>query len=144
MLSGMAVVRLPLPSFTRKDYGVRVSKALSALKKFGFLYIHIKGPDLFGHDGDFVGKKACVEDIDRFFLSPLLKKIDLDDTLVAVTSDHSTPCLLKGHSSDPVPFVLCGANVPKDDVSVFGERASAFGGFGRIRGVDLMPLIVNL
>ena len=56
-LAGMSLVHLPLPTFTAADYKIRLEKTLAALKKFDCLYIHIKGPDLFGHDGDYLGKK---------------------------------------------------------------------------------------
>ena len=143
-LAGMSLVRLPLPTFTAGDYGVRVEKTLAALKKFDCLYIHIKGPDLFGHDGDYLGKKQCIEEIDKFFFAPLLEKIGLKNVVIAVTADHSTPCGMKGHSGDPVPFIISGGKVKADFVERFGESYCRNGGFGTIKGSELMKKLMGL
>ncbi len=108
-LCGMKVIDLPLPTFTKKDYPERVDKTLSAMEEYDCLYIHIKGPDLFGHDGDFEGKKNSIEEIDKYYFEPLLKKIKLDETIIVVTGDHATPCINKSHSAEPVPIVIAGA-----------------------------------
>ncbi|NYZ75547.1 phosphoglycerate mutase, partial [Candidatus Micrarchaeota archaeon] len=120
-LIGMKVIRASPPTFTASDYEGRAKKTLALLKKFDGVYVHIKGPDLFGHDGDAAGKRKSVDDIDRFFFKPLLKKLDLSSTRVAVTADHSTPCELKAHSNNPVPFLIAGAGVFEKGVSKFGE-----------------------
>ena len=143
-LAGMDVVKLPFPSFTEADYAPRLFKTTSALKKHDCLYIHIKGPDLFGHDGDFIGKKRCIEDADRFFFAPLLKKVDMANTVVAVTADHATPCELKGHGDDPVPFMVSGGKVRADFVERFGESYCRSGGFGTVKGSDLMGRVMSL
>ena len=143
-LAGMSIVHLPLPTFTASDYKVRLEKTLAALKKFGCLYIHIKGPDLFGHDGDYNGKKKCIEEADKYFFSPLLQKIDLAKTVVVVTADHATPCVMKGHSDDPVPFVISGGNVKADFVERFGESYCRNGGFGTVKGSEFMGKVISL
>lgn len=121
-LIGMNVIHAPPPTFTASDYAGRAKKTLALLKKFDGVYVHIKGPDLFGHDGDTNGKTKSVEDIDRFFFKPLLKKLDLSKTRIAVTADHSTPCEIKAHSSDPVPFLIAGAGFFEKGVAKFGEK----------------------
>jgi len=121
-LIGMKVIRAPPPTFTASDYEERARKTLALLREFDGVYVHIKGPDLFGHDGDAVGKRKSVEDIDRFFFKPLLKKLGLNNTRVAVTADHSTPCELKAHSNTPVPFLIAGNGVSEQGVLKFGEK----------------------
>ncbi|MBI2134173.1 2,3-bisphosphoglycerate-independent phosphoglycerate mutase [Candidatus Woesearchaeota archaeon] len=139
----MGVVRLPLPTFRKEDHIIRVSKALSAIKRFDAIYIHIKGPDLFGHEGDFIGKRNCISDIDSCFLSPLIKKLNMKRTVVAITADHCTPCSMKGHSSDPVPFLIAGGSMGEDGVNAFSERKCAMGALGRIKGTDFLELVVK-
>ena len=70
---------------------------------YDFVYVHLKGPDEPGHDGDFEGKKKAIEDIDAGFFSRLG---DLSSSFLCVTADHSTPCLVKGHTDDPVPMLI--------------------------------------
>jgi 2,3-bisphosphoglycerate-independent phosphoglycerate mutase len=107
------------------------------------LYLHLKGPDEPGHDGDAPAKRDVISLIDRAFFGELLPKIALGETIVAVTADHATPCELKSHSADPVPLLLAGGGVPPDDTTTFGEREAARGGIGQLLGVDIMPLLAR-
>ncbi|MBI4438544.1 2,3-bisphosphoglycerate-independent phosphoglycerate mutase [Candidatus Woesearchaeota archaeon] len=143
-LSGMGIVQLPFPTFTKEDHAIRVEKTVHALKNYDALYIHIKGPDLFGHEGDHEGKKQCIQDIDKHYFEPLLKRISLKETVIAITSDHSTPCSMKGHSGDPVPFVISGGNVPSDKVTTFSEQEAEKGSYGKIHATGFMPLVMKL
>lgn len=142
-LSGMKVIRLPLPTFGKKDHKPRVQKTLSALKSNDALYIHIKGPDLYGHEGDHEGKRKCIEEIDKYFFSPLLKKIDLKRTIIAVTADHATPCSIKGHSGDAVPFLISGGGVAAEKVDSFSETKCAKGRLGKIKATRFMQLVIG-
>ncbi|MEB3845265.1 MAG: alkaline phosphatase family protein [Desulfurococcales archaeon] len=81
-------------------------KAAEALESNDGVYVHLKGPDEPGHDGDFEAKKRAIEMIDEHFFSHILNLIDLEKTLIIVTSDHATPWFLKSHSDDPVPLMF--------------------------------------
>ena len=65
------------------------------------------------------------------------------DVVVAITADHSTPCTLKDHSGDPVPLTILGEGVRVDEVPHYDERSVARGSLGRLRGRDLMPILLN-
>jgi len=111
-----------------------------------FVYVHLKGPDEPGHDGNALLKREIVEAIDRSFFGPFLEGIDLSRVRIAVTADHATPCVLKGHSDDPVPLLLSGAGVRASGGSAsvkFGETAAAHGGLGRRKGADVVPLLFH-
>jgi 2,3-bisphosphoglycerate-independent phosphoglycerate mutase len=62
---------------------------------------------------------------------------------LAITADHCTPVSLKEHSGDPVPVLIYGPNIVNDDVDSYSERACMKGGLGRIRGLDLLPILIN-
>ena len=144
LLTGMKIVPIPPPTKDlEKDYTLRANMTINRLKKYDGLYIHIKGPDVPGHDGDAVRKKTIIEAIDRYYLTPLIDSIDLDKTIVAVTADHSTPCRLKSHSDDPVPLLISGGNVKPDATKSFSEKACLAGKIGKIKGTQLMPLLVK-
>ena len=113
------------------------------MKNYDGLYIHIKGPDVPGHDGDADKKKAVIEAIDQYYLTPLINTIDLDKTIVAITADHSTPCRLKSHSADPVPLLISGGNIQPDTTSSFSEKTCLKGKIGKISGTQLMPLLIK-
>ena len=67
-------------------------------------------PDLLGHRGDIHGACALFEQLDSF-LGALLSASDLDQTLVALISDHGNveDCSQRRHTDHLVPTVLIGA-----------------------------------
>ena len=107
---------------------------------FGFVFVHVKAADSFSHDGDALGKKEFIQRVD----AALSLWLDLGQTLVVTTADHSSPCELRSHSGTPVPLLFSGPGVRRDSVRQFGERECAKGGMGRLNGRDLMPEIVNI
>jgi 2,3-bisphosphoglycerate-independent phosphoglycerate mutase len=48
------------------------------------------------------------------------------------------------HTGDPVPIVICGPEVRVDDVKKFNERSVAKGGLCRIRGNNIMDILMDL
>jgi 2,3-bisphosphoglycerate-independent phosphoglycerate mutase len=104
---------------------------------FDFFYVHIKGSDSAGEDGDFNRKVKIIEEVD----SQLPRMINLNPDCIIITGDHSTPSLLKYHSWHPVPVLLKSNFCRPDSVKQFGERSCITGGLGpRFPAVDLMPL----
>lgn len=117
-----------------------------AIEHHPFVYVHLKGPDEPGHDGKAVAKKDVVEALDRSFFGPFLEGFPSSSVRVAVTADHATPCILRGHSDDPVPLLLFGAGVRPTGASgtespKFGERRAALGSLGHLLGRDVLPLL---
>ncbi len=105
---------------------------------FDFFFIHIKKTDSYGEDGNFEKKVSVIEEVDCFI--PALKELNPD--VIAVTGDHSTPCLLKGHSWHPNPLLLWSPYVRVDAATRFSERECAHGGLGRLPAVEVMPLLL--
>ncbi|MDD4939521.1 MAG: alkaline phosphatase family protein [Candidatus Omnitrophica bacterium] len=144
LLTGIDVIDVPSSSgHPDVDYAVWAKVALETIKKYDGIYIHIKGPDEPAHDGDFIKKRESVELIDKFFFSGLLPKLDIENTIVAVTADHSTVCAIKAHSADPVPLLISGGNVKPDGSLSFSEKAAKLGSIGELLGRDIMPLLVK-
>ncbi|MFQ5999762.1 MAG: hypothetical protein ACE5J6_03190, partial [Candidatus Bathyarchaeia archaeon] len=107
-------------------------------------YTHIKGPDEPGHDGNFNLKTKLIAIVDKHFLGNMLQKIKLEDCVVCVTADHSTPCKLKAHSDDPVPLLISGNKIQGDRIQKFSERECEKGKLGIIeRGIELMPKLIR-
>jgi 2,3-bisphosphoglycerate-independent phosphoglycerate mutase len=143
LLTDIEVVDIPPASGDIKaDYNLWAQTAAKKIKEFDGLYIHIKGPDEPAHDGNFNKKKDSIEAIDRFFFADLLAEVNLKDIIIAVTSDHSTPCKLKAHSQDPVPFLIAGGAIEPDSVPRFSESACRKGSLGEMLGSEILPKIV--
>ena len=145
-LVGMHLVDLPPPSKDLKnDCLFRVKKLLDLLPRYDCFYIHIKGPDEPGHDGNFRLKTQLIEAIDKFFLGRLLPEINLNNHIVCITADHSTPCKLKNHSDDPVPVLIAGDRIKGDEAAKFSEKECKKGSLGLLkRGTLLMPKLMHL
>ncbi|MBI4296116.1 MAG: 2,3-bisphosphoglycerate-independent phosphoglycerate mutase [Chloroflexi bacterium] len=101
-----------------------------------FFFLHIKGADSAGEDGDFDRKVRVIEEADR----AIAELVRLSPDVLVVTGDHSTPSLLKSHSWHPVPVLLYSKYCRTDKVSQFGESACAGGGLGRIQATHILPL----
>jgi 2,3-bisphosphoglycerate-independent phosphoglycerate mutase len=61
-----------------------------------------------------------------------------------LTCDHSTPVSLREHSADPVPLTISGGGARVDGVREFDEISVASGALGRMRGMDLMPIMLGI
>lgn len=109
-----------------------------ALKKYDFVFLHIKATDSLAEDGDFSGKKEFIERIDW----NMRGLSNLKNVLIVVTSDHSTCSLLKRHCARPCPILIYGAT--KDKVLEFSEKACSKGKLGQIKQINLMKKILKL
>ena len=151
-MKGTALVEMPaevgiarllgmrmIPIKDRKDMGEKARLFSGELTEGSVVYVHIKGPDEFGHDGDARGKLKNFESIDRDFLAPVAEV--LDDVRVGVSCDHATPCALRRHSADPVPLLVTGGQ--KRDAMRFNEASAALGSLGHLRGRDVLDLITR-
>jgi len=120
---------------------LKFSTAREALKDYDFVFVHVKATDNYSHDGNAKGKKNFIEKID-VELEQFLPD-NTNDLVVMIAGDHSTPCVFKDHSADPVPLLIYSPSCRKDDVKRFGERYSYKGIIGRIYGKDLMNVLLN-
>ncbi len=127
----------------RTDYLAKARAAIQALKNSSFVLLHVKAADVASHDGNTRSKIEMIEKIDKM-LGYLLSEVDLESTYLALTADHTTSVMTGNHEGDPVPVAITGPYVRRDDVKEYDERSCAKGGLGRIRGSDLMPILMNL
>jgi len=123
------------------DMIAKADAALNALQSYDLVVLHVKAPDLCGHDGNASEKIRVIERMDA--MMGHLKAALPSDLIVAMTADHSTPVAVKDHSGDPVPVTIFGEGIRVDDVLNFDERSVAHGALGRMRGQDLMNLLLD-
>ena len=105
-------------------------------EKYDFIFLHVKGADSAGEDGDFERKVAVIEQVDN----SIPNLLHLQPDVIVVTGDHSTPAVLKAHSWHPVPFLLYSRYCRPVKIKKFGESECAANGMGRIQGAQLMSL----
>ncbi|HLQ42864.1 MAG TPA: 2,3-bisphosphoglycerate-independent phosphoglycerate mutase [Thermoplasmata archaeon] len=140
---GMDVIEVPgATGGLDTDMIAKADAALDALRSHDLVVLHVKAPDLCGHDGNASEKIRVIERMDA--MMGHLKTMLSTDVVVALTADHSTPVALKDHSGDPVPLTIFGEGVRVDEVLNFDERSMAHGALGRLRGTDVMNVLLNV
>jgi len=127
-----------------EDYRLRLKVTLELLKEYDIVYVHLKGPDEPGHDGNMELKKRRIEEIDKYFVQPFLKEKP-DNIAVLVTADHATPPSVKTHTDDPVPLALYAHSIISDSVSKFTEKECSKGSLGVFEhGWKMLPKILKI
>ncbi len=106
---------------------------------YNFFFMHYKYTDSTGEDGNFDAKVKATEEFDT--VVPGVRAVNPD--VLLVTGDHSTPSALASHSWHPVPVAILSAAIRRDANTTFGETACLTGSLGRMRAVDLMPLMLS-
>jgi 2,3-bisphosphoglycerate-independent phosphoglycerate mutase len=125
-------------------YAEWAALSAEALDSFQALYVHLKGPDVPAHDGRAEDKREVISSIDRAFFGEVLGRVDAARTVVGVTADHATSCIRRAHTADPVPLLVSGAGVTSDGSPSFGENACAAGSLGQLKGIEILPRLVEL
>jgi len=126
------------------DYEEKAKVAAKAMENQNAIYVHLKGPDVFGHDGDAQGKMKNIEEIDQRFFKTLLDNVDTNKVSILISADHSTPCINKGHSDDPVPLLVSNDSIKKDETKRMTEAEAKKGNIGLIEGVQVVKTALDL
>ena len=126
------------------DYEEKARVAAKAMETQNSIYVHLKGPDEFGHDGDAIGKMKNIEEIDQRFFKTLVENIDSSKVAIVISADHSTPCINKGHSDDPVPVVVSGDFIKNDGTTRMTEDQAKKGSIGLLQGAEVVSKSIEL
>ncbi|MCG6967041.1 MAG: alkaline phosphatase family protein [Chromatiaceae bacterium] len=133
-LFGFRVINQPgFTALPQTNLDGKLAAALAQLDSQDLVFLHIKGPDISSHDCDPMGKRACIERIDR-----MLGGLPHDDLVIGITGDHSTDSGVGRHCGDPVPAVMVAPNGRRDAVMVFGESSCMVGGMGRVSATSFL------
>ena len=127
------------------NYEGKTKAALDALRKVDFVFLHIEASDEAGHEGDVDLKVKTIEYLDRRVVKTVLETIaDWDEPVtVALLPDHPTPCALRTHTRDAVPFVIYRPGDEPDAVQVYDEQSCVGGAFGMLKGVQFMQQLIR-
>ena len=141
-MAGMTVRTSPcMTGGLGTDLSAKAQAALELLRDHDLVFLHVKGPDLAGHDNAPLRKAAIIEQVDAM-LNDLVREHN-GPLIVAVGADHSTPCAFMEHSGDPVPVLLSGPGLRVDTTRSFGESAAMLGGLGHLSGNSFLHEVLN-
>ncbi|HHT22138.1 MAG TPA: cofactor-independent phosphoglycerate mutase [Bacteroidales bacterium] len=122
------------------NYEGKVQAAIDALRNDDFVYLHIEASDEAGHEGDAELKKRTIEDLDSRVVKPILEELlNWDESVtIALLPDHPTPCNIRTHSADPVPFVIFKTGNKADEVISYDEFSCKKGSYGLLKGREFI------
>jgi len=130
------------------NYFGKAKAGLDFLKDNDFILIHVEATDEMGHSGDYEMKKKALEDFDKYIVGEFLKSEPSfnNELVICVLPDHPTPCALRTHIRDPVPFVIYN---PKSKIQnknrIFSEKFGSIGEFGLIKdGETFIKILLGL
>ena len=127
------------------NYEGKAQAAIEALKTDDFVYLHIEASDEAGHEGDVPLKLKTIEYLDRRAVGPIYEAVkDWDEPVaIAVLPDHPTPCELRTHTAEPIPFLIYYPGIEPDNVSTYDEVACQKGEYGLLDKDEFMNLFMD-
>ncbi|MDE7082471.1 MAG: cofactor-independent phosphoglycerate mutase [Clostridia bacterium] len=109
ILAGMKIIEVDgaTGNYETNFQGKADAAADELIGGLDFVYIHMEAPDECGHHGDVEHKVYSIERIDGV-VKTLTDRLSAagEEFAILVCPDHPTPCAIKTHTSDPVPYLL--------------------------------------
>ncbi|MFI3330312.1 MAG: cofactor-independent phosphoglycerate mutase [Rikenellaceae bacterium] len=126
------------------NYEGKAQAAIDALKRHDFVFLHIEASDEAGHEGDEQLKIKTIEYLDKRAVEPIFKATEQMDeqVTIAILPDHPTPCELKTHSREAVPFIIYNPTLEADSVEKYDEFSASKGVYGEIKGDEFMDKLI--
>lgn len=107
--AGFEILQVPgVTGWLDTNYQGKADYAIAALQKVDLVYIHVEAPDEAGHSGNYRDKVKAVEDFDALVVGRVMKGLRerFSEYRVLLMPDHATPCAVRTHTDEPIPFVL--------------------------------------
>ncbi|OVE73661.1 cofactor-independent phosphoglycerate mutase [bacterium B13(2017)] len=150
LIKGLAKVLdldvLDVPGITAyfdTDYSSKGQYAAQALKKYDLVIVHIEAPDEAGHVGNVKEKIKAIENIDKYIIGPVYKHLSKEKEFrIMISPDHYTPVEKRIHMNYPVPFVICGKNIPKNGI-IYSEKNAKKSELIFLKGYELMSYFLK-
>jgi 2,3-bisphosphoglycerate-independent phosphoglycerate mutase len=143
-LVGLDAHDVPKDRDVESDFAARLDLAARLLPKYNFIHVHTKAPDEAAHSKDCRAKREVIEALDRALDAHMPMLAQDPNILTVVASDHSTPS--SGpmvHSGEPVPVIMHGETIRRDQVQAFDEISAAYGCLSLMRDTELFQTVLN-
>lgn len=127
------------------NYAGKVEAALEALKTDDFVYLHVEASDEAGHEGNKELKQRTIEDFDQKVVGAIYEQVKEwnEPVAIAVLPDHPTPCELRTHTAEPIPFLIYYPGIQPDEVTTFDELSCQHGVYGTLEKDEFMQVFMK-
>lgn len=144
--AGMKGIKVPgSTGLYTTNYEGKAEAALKALEEVDLVYLHIEASDEAGHEGNAELKTKTIEYLDNRVVKFLMEETAKmkEDVALALLPDHPTPCDLRTHTHDSVPFIIYHPGVAGDDVVEYNEESVKNGFYGELKGDEFMKALLR-
>ncbi len=127
------------------NYEGKARAACAALREYDFVYLHVEASDEAGHEGNAELKVRTIEALDQRVIKPIVECTTAmkDAVAIALLPDHATPCALRTHTRDAVPFLICRPGEKPDSVQEFNEETCRQGSYGLLQGDGFIKALLR-
>ncbi|MFR9602726.1 MAG: cofactor-independent phosphoglycerate mutase [Rikenellaceae bacterium] len=127
------------------NYEGKVAATIEAIKSHDFVYLHIEASDEAGHEGDIELKCRTIEYLDQRVVAPIMAAVAQmsEPVTIAMLPDHPTPCELRTHTRESVPFVIWNPLHEADSVMAYDEESAKGGAYGELSTVEFMDELLK-
>ena len=128
------------------NYAGKGAAAVKALDDLDLVFVHVEAPDEAGHSADVHGKVQAIEQIDLHIVGPVLQRLKAegDAWRILVLPDHPTPCSVRTHTYDPVPFAIAGKRIESVVQAPFDEESAVKSDLHIPRGCEMMEYFLTV
>jgi 2,3-bisphosphoglycerate-independent phosphoglycerate mutase len=128
------------------NYEGKAQAAINALKGgTNFVYLHVEASDEAGHEGNVALKTKTIEYLNDRIVRPIFEfSKELDEPLaIAILPDHPTPCSLRTHTHDVIPFLIYRPGDEADGVERYDEESAKSGVYGILKGDEFIKELLK-
>lgn len=127
------------------NYEGKAQAACAALRDIDFVFLHIEASDEAGHEGNAGLKVRTIEALDQRLIRPIVECTAAmkEPVAIALLPDHATPCAVRTHTRDAVPFLIHRPGEKPDGINEFNEETCRRGSYGLLHGDEFMKALLR-
>jgi 2,3-bisphosphoglycerate-independent phosphoglycerate mutase len=144
--AGLQAIKVPgATGLFNTNYEGKAQAACQALADLDFVFLHIEASDEAGHEGNAELKVRTIEALDQRVVKTICACTAAmnEPVTIAILPDHATPCALRTHTRDAVPFLIYRPGEKPDAIKEFNEETSKQGSYGLLQGDEFMKALLR-
>ena len=145
--AGLKPIKVPgATGLFNTNYEGKARAACQALVDLDFVFLHIEASDEAGHEGNVELKVRTIEALDQRVIKPITEFTAAmkEPVTIALLPDHATPCAVRTHTRDAVPFLIYRPGESPDSILEFNEETCRQGSYGLLQGDGFMKVLLHL